>query len=48
MDQQVIDGANRLTTQAQALAQTAQDYAAQVAQLASQQAEVGHGTFMSF
>jgi NAD(P) transhydrogenase subunit alpha len=48
MDQQVIDGANRLATQAQTLAQNAQDYAAQIAQLAAQQTEVGHGTFMSF
>jgi NAD(P) transhydrogenase subunit alpha len=48
MDQQVIDGANRLATQAQAVAQNAQDYAAQIAQLAAQQAEVGHGSFMSF
>ncbi|MDR3439506.1 NAD(P) transhydrogenase subunit alpha [Telmatospirillum sp.] len=48
MDQSVIDGANRLATQAQTLAQSAQDYAAQVAQLAAQQADVGHGTFMSF
>ncbi len=48
MDQQVIDGANRLAAQAQTLAQNAQDYAAQIAQLAAQQAEVGHGSFMSF
>ncbi|PKU26292.1 NAD(P) transhydrogenase subunit alpha [Telmatospirillum siberiense] len=48
MDQQVIDGANRLAGQAQTLAQNAQDYAAQIAQLAAQQADVGHGTFMSF
>ncbi|HXP95755.1 MAG TPA: proton-translocating transhydrogenase family protein [Telmatospirillum sp.] len=48
MDQQVVDGANRLAVQAQALAQSAQDYAQQMAQLAAQQADVGHGTFMSF
>lgn len=48
MDQQVIDGANRLANQAQTLAQSAQEYAAQIAQLAAQQADVGHGSFMSF
>jgi NAD(P) transhydrogenase subunit alpha len=48
MDQSVIDGANRLATQAQTLAQSAQDYATQVAQLAAQHADVGHGTFVSF
>lgn len=48
MDQQVIDGANRLANQAQALAQNSQDYVAQLAQLAAQQADGGHGSFMSF
>ncbi len=48
MDQQVIEGANRLALQAQALAQNAQDYAQQMAQLAAQQADIGHGAFMSF
>ena len=48
MDQQIVDGANRLAAQTQALAQSSQDLASQVGQLAAQQAELGHGSFMSF
>ena len=48
MDQNVIEGANRLAAQAQTLAQNAQDYATQVAQLAAEGSAAGHGGFMSF
>jgi NAD(P) transhydrogenase subunit alpha len=48
MDQQVFEGANRLAAQAQDLAQNAQAYAQQLAQLAASQADTGHGMFMSF
>jgi NAD(P) transhydrogenase subunit alpha len=48
MDQNVIEGANRLAAQAQTLAQNAQDYATRVAQLAAESSTTGHGGFMSY
>ena len=48
MEQQIIDGAARLSEQAQALSAQAQTLAAQAAQLASQQGGAAHGNFVSF
>ena len=47
MDQQTVEGASRLAAQAQDLAQNAQGYAAQIAQMAAQQ-PAAHGGFVSF
>jgi NAD(P) transhydrogenase subunit alpha len=44
--QQIVDGANRLANQAQALADSAKAYAAQAAQLA--QGAPAHGNFVAY
>ena len=48
MDQQIVDGAQRLVQQAQDLAHQSEVLANQLAQLAAQQPAAGHGSFMSF
>ena len=47
MDQAMVEGAKRLAEQAQALAQNAQSYAVEVADLANKTSSA-HGNFMSF